>query len=300
VAGVSLVSLWQTAIIVLLALVPGAAYVSIINDVTDREDDLVAGKRNRMAGRSPTTIALLLLATTTPGLVFCWLWRDDVHLLTAYLCAWLVYSLYSLPPFRFKTRGILGVLCDASGAHLFPTLVAVLLVFRDTHQPPRLPWVVAVAVWSFAYGLRGILWHQLSDREHDLQSNVRTFAQRHPAATTERLATFLVFPLELASLIAILLQLHTLWPWLFLAVYAYLAFRKKRYWAMNPVIVVTKPRFFIVLHEYYDVYLPLAILISAAIRHPLDAIAIAVHLTLFPQRALQAWRDAQNLRPRFR
>jgi len=35
-----------------LAMVPGAAYVSLINDLTDEADDRAAGKPNRMAGRS--------------------------------------------------------------------------------------------------------------------------------------------------------------------------------------------------------------------------------------------------------
>lgn len=290
-------SLWRTAIVILLALVPGATYVSIINDVTDREDDLAAGKRNRMLGRSRATIAALIFVTTLPGFIFSWLWRNDTHLLTAYLAAWLVYSLYSLPPFRFKTRGLLGVLCDASGAHLFPTLVAVLLVFRGAHQPPPNAWLVAVAAWSFGYGLRGILWHQLFDRDNDTQSNVRTFAQRHPVATSERLATFFAFPLEIAGLAALFVQMRSNAPVVLLLCYLFFAWRRVRRWAMQPVIVSTKPRFFIVLHEYYDVYLPFALLLACAIRNPIDGIAAAAHLLLFPQRAIRAARDARNLLP---
>lgn len=297
-AGVPIVSLWRTAIVILLALVPGATYVSIINDVTDREDDLAAGKRNRMLGRSRATIAVLILITTIPGFVFSWLWRENTLLLTTYLAAWLVYSLYSLPPFRFKTRGILGVLCDASGAHLFPTLVAVLLVFRGAHQPPRIAWLLSVAAWSLGYGLRGILWHQLFDRENDTQSNVRTFAQRHSVATSERLAIFFAFPLEIAGLVALVVQLRSIAPVVMLLLYLFFAWRRVRCWSMQPVIVSTRPRFFLVLHEYYDVYLPLALLIACAIRNPIDGIAAAAHLLLFPQRASRAWRDARDLLPR--
>jgi hypothetical protein len=45
--------------------------------------------------------------------------------LSLYIMSWVAFSLYSIPPARLKTKGILGVLADASGAHLFQ--VALLL-----------------------------------------------------------------------------------------------------------------------------------------------------------------------------
>src|SRR6185503_20264135 len=49
---VPLTSLWRSALVTLLALAPGAAYVSVINDLTDLDDDRAAGKANRFEGRS--------------------------------------------------------------------------------------------------------------------------------------------------------------------------------------------------------------------------------------------------------
>lgn len=289
--GAPIWSLWQTAITVMLALVPGAAYVSVINDITDRADDEAAGKPNRLAGRSPLAIGMIVTATILPGLVFAWLWRNDVPLLSLYLAAWLAFSLYSLPPFRFKARGFLGVLCDAGGAHLFPTLVAVLLVYRGTGHPPDQAWLMAVGIWSLSYGVRGILWHQLTDRELDRAAGVRTFAERHPPAVARRLGTYAAFPLELLALATMLWLMHTLLPLLFLAVYAYVAAKRLRHWQMSAVIVAPKPRFLIVLHEYYDVYLPVAMLVSAALRHPLDWVVLPIHLIVFPARLRQTLRD---------
>src|SRR5688572_18236563 len=54
-----LTSLWLAALTLLLALVPGAIYVSIINDLADRHEDAAAGKVNRMAGLPPFLVALL-------------------------------------------------------------------------------------------------------------------------------------------------------------------------------------------------------------------------------------------------
>ena len=286
--------IWRTTLIVLAALVPGAAYVSVINDLTDRDDDLAAGKANRLAGRSSFFAAALIALTAGTGIVISYLWRHDAFLLTAYLGAWLAFSLYSLPPFRFKKRGILGVLCDASGAHLFPTLVAVILAFRAAGRPLSVPWLVAVSAWAFAHGLRGILWHQLSDVEHDRRSGVRTFAERAPRAA-ELLGTWVAFPVELIALAALLWLTGSAWPAAALAFYTGVTWLRVRRWRINPVIVTPRPRFLIVLREYYDVFLPVSILIASSMRHPHDWIVLAIHLVLFPSRTLQAVRELAQL-----
>ena len=297
VLDVPLTSLWRTAVVLLAALVPGAVYVSVINDLTDRDEDRKAGKPNRLDGASRAKAAILVALPVAAGIAVALLWRDDVALLTAYLAAWLAFSLYSLRPFRFKARGIFGVLCDASGAHLFPTLVAVLLVARDARGEAGAAWLAAVAVWSLALGLRGILWHQLTDRENDRSAGVRTFAQRHPPAVAERLGTRVAFPLELAGLASLLWQLRSPWPLVLFAVYVVFALRRMRVWSLNPVVVRPAPRYFIVLHEYYNVFFPLSLLLALALRHPMDGIVLLIHLAVFPARAWQFAGESWRLRP---
>jgi 4-hydroxybenzoate polyprenyltransferase len=293
-------SLWLGALTVLFAIVPGAAYVSVINDVTDRAEDAIAGKPNRVSGRSRTAVVALVAIPIAAGLFFAFLWRDDVFLLSLYLAAWAAFSLYSLPPFRLKTRGLVGVLADASGAHLFPTLVAVVVVFRAADRPVDLTWLGVVGTWAFAYGLRGILFHQLSDRENDHSASVHTFAARHPPHVAARLGTFIAFPLELAAVAVMLWQIGSRWPVAFLALYALQAAVRIYRWNWNVVIVTPRPRFFVVLQEYYDFFLPIAILIASAFRHPVDILALAVHLLVFPRR-LRYWliEIRERLRARF-
>lgn len=291
----SIAALWPAALTLLVALIPGAAYVSVINDLTDRREDLAAGKPNRFATGSPAIGFVVVAITVAGGLFFSYLWRRDVLLVTVYLSAWLAFSLYSLPPFRWKTRGILGVLCDASGAHLFPTLVAVAMAYRGAGRTPDLAWLVAVGSWAFANGLRSILWHQLSDRENDRTSGVRTFAERHPPGVAVFLGTWIAFPVELVSLTVMLWKLQSVWPVLFLAVYVQSVRWRAYSWKMNPVVVAPKPRFLIVLHEYYDVYLPIAILAASAFRNPHDVVVLAAHLLLFPIRTRQTLRDIGKL-----
>ena len=288
---VPVASLWMAALTVLAALVPGAVYVSVINDVTDRADDLAAGKTNRMSGRSPAFMAAAVAIPVSAGVLISVWWRHDTLLLTLYLCAWLAFSLYSLPPFRFKTRGLAGVLSDAAGAHLFPTLVAVVLAFRGAGKPVDAIWMLAVAAWAIGYGVRGILWHQLTDREHDARASVRTFAQRHPPEVSVHLARYAAFPLECAGLAVILWRLRGLLPILALLLYTAFVVRRLTRWKMHAIVVEPRPRYLIVLAEYYHVFLPLSLLFASALERPIDFATIAVHVLLFPRLIYQTAKD---------
>ncbi len=286
---VAVSSLWAGALLLLLAVVAAAVYASVINDVTDRADDVAAGKRNRVAGRSRSMIAALIAVTVGAGFLFAWLWRDDARLLLCYLATWLAFSLYSLPPFRFKGRGAAGVLCDAAGEQLFPALVAVFLACRGAQRTASGAWVASVAIWALAYGLRGIVWHQLTDVDNDRAAGVRTFARRHPRAAP-LIGTFVAFPLELGALAAMLWKIGGAWPPASLVLYLLYAVRSARRWQTAPVIVVPKPRFFIVLHQFYSDLFPVALLITASVRDRRDLVVLAAHLLLFPRQAVHAIR----------
>jgi hypothetical protein len=167
-------SLWPVVALALPALIVCASYVSILNDLTDAKDDQASGKPSRWPRESRIVPALLLAGCIAAGGVFLIAWRKDALLFCAYLFCWLAFALYSAPPFRLKARGIWGVLADASGAHLFPTLFAVVLVYHWNRTEATTQWTILIALWSFAAGVRGILWHQLEDAVNDRKIGLRT------------------------------------------------------------------------------------------------------------------------------
>ena len=293
--GRPIASSWLSAVALLLSLLAGAVYVSLVNDLTDIDEDRAAGKSNRMAGRSRPFRALALLLPLAVGLLFLVAWRDDPWLAAAYLSAWIAFSLYSIPPFRLKTRGLAGILADASGAHLFPTLVAILLAFRAAQQPVDPVWIAAGATFALGYGLRGILWHQLSDRDNDEVANVRTFAQRHSIRATAAIGAWIAFPLELAGLAVLLWMIASPIPLLMFAFYLVLGARRIRSSQTRVIVVRPVPHYEILMHEYYDVFLPVAILLAAALRHPIDLAVLAIHLALFSRRPARAIEDSWHL-----
>jgi 4-hydroxybenzoate polyprenyltransferase len=282
--SVSVFSLWPLLVLALVALVSCAAYVSVINDLTDRADDAASSKTNRLAGRSRAFVGLLLVCCVAPGAMVAFRLRDDLLLLILYFGAWAAFSLYSIPPARLKNRGFPGVLADASGAHLFPSLFVAALVFRSQKMPVDLLWLASVAVWSLSYGLRGILWHQLNDLQNDELIGLRTFACRFGPARLRRLGAFVIFPLEMAALAFMLAQAGSSVAIAFLFLYAALEVARKLYWNLNFVIVAPRLKYRVVMLEYYEFFYPLAFLLSSSLKHPADALILFAHFLLFPRR----------------
>lgn len=294
--GTPLLPLWPSLLLLLAALLPGAVWVSVLNDLTDRAEDRAAGKANRMQGRSAGFAAAALGVPMAAGLAVGWLWRDAPALQLAYGLAWLAFGLYSLPPLRLKARGGWGVLADAAGSNFFPGQVAMLLAFQAAGAAPDRYWLAAGGLWSIAWGVRGILWHQLSDVAADAASGVATFVRRRGERVAAAVGHWAVIPAELAGLAALLWMLRDPLPLLAGLVYLLLVRRRLRVFRVNAVFIAPKPRQLIVMLEYYTVFLPLALLASAAIRHPADGLLLLAHLLLFPAGAALALRDMWRLR----
>jgi len=297
---ISIISLWPMLLLLLVALTACAAYVSVINDLTDFKDDQASGKANRLVGKSRAFIITLLACCILSGSAVAIDWRSEPLLLFLYLASWIVFTLYSLPPVRLKKRGVFGLLADASGAHLFPTLLAVALVYTWHVGPVDKLWFASVAIWSLSFGLRGILWHQLSDLHNDEKIGLATFARKHKIELLRGLGNFIIFPVEVGAFCFMLWHTGSRLAILLLGYYALFTFLRKRLWGVNLVVVVPEARFHITMQEYYEVFFPLAFLLSSSGRYPFDALIIVPHLLLFPRRALQSVKDIKIFRAAFK
>lgn len=288
--GAAIASLWSEGLIFLLSLLPGAVFVSIVNDLTDVRSDAAAGKANRMASRSLLFRATGLGGAVAAGLPFFWHWSDRPILFGLYAAAWLAFTLYSVPPARLKGRGAAGLAADAAGAHLFPTLLAAAVVFSASGGPPDGAWMSVLAIWSFAYGCRGNLWHQLLDRAGDREARVATFAVTHSTRVAQR-AAGVFFAVEGGALLALLLLVNGILPFLAAIHYLLLAWRRWRCWRLPTVIAEPRREYRLWLDDYYGVLLPLALLVGSALKHPVDLVTAAGHLILFPRRPAETAAD---------
>jgi hypothetical protein len=286
-------AIWREALMALVAIVPAAVYASVINDLTDLGDDLAAGKPNRLAGRSPLLGLTLIILSAGALAVISYRWRHNAVLLSLYVAVWLAFSLYSLPPVRLKKRGFLGILSCASGEHLFPTLVAVILAFRGAQRPDNSIWLMIVGAWALANGVRAILWHQLTDMEADRAVGARTFAARH-SRWAMLIGTWIALPSEVLAFTAMLVQMRSWWPVAAVGAYVPLVALRIRWWRIRYVIVTPKTGFLFLMNELNIVLLPIAILVASALRHRGDWIVLGVHFLIFPANVSDTLRATLN------
>ncbi|MBH8560006.1 UbiA family prenyltransferase [Hymenobacter negativus] len=273
-------------LLLLLALMVGATYVSVLNDWTDRADDAAAGKANRLAQQSGRTVAAVLVGCAGIGLAIGVYFYQLSHWAAAlYLGAWVAYSLYSLPPLRLKVRSGWGLLADTAGAHLFPQLLTATLVSQWAGVAPATLWLAVVGAWALGCGLRNILWHQLGDAANDAQAGVNTFVVRFGAVAGRRLALAALL-LEVAGLALLLGLLQQPLAYLALGLYGGLTLLRARVWRQPVVVAQPRPGQHILLNEYYEVYYPLALLLGQVWRSPSDGWVLVLHGVLF---GLHSW-----------
>lgn len=295
---IPLLSLWPVVVLALLALIVCASYVSVLNDWTDAKDDQLSGKPSRWLGKPRIYPVLLLAACVAAGCGFLIVWRKETWLFSAYLFCWLAFTLYSAPPFRLKVRGIWGVLADASGAHLFPTLFAVVLVYHWDRTEAPAPWTLLIALWSLAAGVRGILWHQLEDADHDRKIGLRTFACLHTKGA-ERLGV-LVFWLELAAFLPMLWLTRNALAASFLVLYGLFAWVRRRLLRIGLDVAKPGQASRMAMLEYYIVLYPLAYLLIASWQQPLVLLLLLFHSILFSRQLLYMVHEVVTMLPRHR
>jgi 4-hydroxybenzoate polyprenyltransferase len=177
------------------------------------------------------------------------------------------------------------VLADASGAHLFPTLFAVVLVYHWSRTEANTRWTILIALWSFAAGVRGILWHQLEDAAHDRKIGLRTFACLHGTKVAERLGVF-TFLLEAAAFSLMVWRTRNALAWLLLVLYGLFALVRRRLLGIGLTIIKPGQGSRMAMAEYYIVLYPLAYLLTASWQQPAALLLLLFHGILFSRQGL--------------
>ena len=291
--GAGAIEVAQMGVLYVVALAAGAAFVSAVNDLSDRDDDRRAGKPDRIGAN--TVPSLIIIAVSVgAGLVFLSNFAAVPFLFWTYAAGWLAFAAYSLPPLRLKAKAAAGVACDAVGAHVVPAVFALALVQRETMSPFD-PWLWAIVGWALACGLRGIISHQLSDEPFDRAAGIETFVIRFGPHGSRLLVRYLFFPVELATVIAMLVLIGSPIPIFGLAASALFLVGKTARFGTIPVLTGPAPRQAIVLADFYIVFLPLALLFALAWKDGAFTLLIPAHMLLFPANISATIRDLARL-----
>jgi len=106
---------------------------------------------------------------------------------------------------------------------------------------------------------------------------------------------YLFFPVELATVIAMLVLIGSPIPIFGLAASALFLVGKTARFGTIPVLTGPAPRQAIVLADFYIVFLPLALLFALAWKDGAFALLIPAHMLLFPANISATIRDLARL-----
>lgn len=162
----------------------------LANDLSDIEDDKKAGKRNAFRDTSINVGIVAFVITTllhfASVVLISMTWQFLVFSAVGYLFG----IFYSFKPFRFKERGVVGLVVASFFQRNLQLFVIPFMFVVD--------WVpfVLINVASFVYGIRFILIHQYMDYENDKVSGTKTFVGKAKKIT--KLIIYICVSIELA------------------------------------------------------------------------------------------------------
>jgi len=275
-----------------------AGFGYFINDWMDREEDQKAGKFNVLLGMHSAAVAgLLVMFLALAVLPWVFYFPKNAWTLSLLGAELLLFILYSVPPFRFKERGILGVLCDALYAHAVPAILAAVTFYElaEADHPHWILYLVVLGGWQFLLGLRNILLHMRGDLEKDIGTGTRTLAVKWGRDKLNFWLKTIVFPLELLGMLGFYALMCFWWPWwVIMAVYLPCFL----WYQMQYIHQVALPKGFtrritLWVDDPVVLWFPLMVLGNLAVRDPWMWILIGVHLVLFRNalvESVKAWR----------
>jgi len=274
---------------ILFSIISIAAFGHVVNDVFDIESDALAGKRNTMASIPKPIPLFLCLLLFMSGFLPAWLLHFHPPAVGLILLNYLWPSLYSMPPVRFKERGFAGILLDAAGSHITPTLL-ILVVFSQVGSAALdrsfFALAAVITIWASAQGFKGILYHQLADSENDHASNTSTWIRNiDQARIRSRLPIYNLFieGLITCALIGIIFPFCPIASVVFL-IYLIVEFVKNRMgfeFALDHDPQNIRPSVPFANDLFYGCWLPLAAALQLSVSAPVWAWVPLLQIALF-------------------
>ncbi len=274
-----------------------------INDWTDIIPDRQAGKRNSAAGISPPLRWVLLLALLA-GCLAIWFKINAIQSISFYI--WLAlmccFGLYSVPPFRFKERPVLGLLCDSLYTHVLPIGITISLFMPQNEGFFQRGEVILAAIiltsTLFIKGLRNILIHQIEDRHNDRRSGTHTFVTQLGALNSAQFINKIVVPAEVYSVFLLLsfLSLISLAP--LIAYVLFLGFTALLFSAWKFQFLPYRQLLFKLwyfMNDFYEEWLPCSLALGISIKFPQYWYVLPLFWALFPHILVNAWADLKKI-----
>lgn len=189
---------------------------------------------------------------------------------------------------------------DATGTHAVPTLFITSTFSHLVATPPLQVTGLAIAatVWSFFAGIRGILLHQLWDRNDDLRSHVKTFVTESNVESVRFWMSRIIFPIELLLLGSLILVIAHSAPLILVFTIVYFLLKITLFKADSTSTFDPAPvqKAYVIPHDFYEVGLPLILATAHSLQNAWFAILLLLQVTLlYPGIERRATNLVQSL-----
>lgn len=191
------------------------AFSYVINDFTDIDVDIKAGKQKVMHQISKASVVISMLIIILIGVIPMLLLVENKGIYIGYsVFLYLTGAAYSVHwLFRFKERGAAGLI-ECSVAQKCLPLVPLMFIFDVKWY-----YVALFMVISFVNGLRYILIHQAVDYENDIKSGVKTYVSE--GNNKYKSAIIAAFIIECALMLSLFIRLGLTYYFVFAVLVAY-------------------------------------------------------------------------------
>ncbi|HJX34285.1 MAG TPA: UbiA family prenyltransferase [Desulfatiglandales bacterium] len=190
---------------------------TMANDLSDTKEDSAAGKDRWISHLSVNQGRLIVIIVLAIGLLSIVMAKCDPGIIISFVATSVLGSLYSMGPFRFKERGLLGLLAYSLSVAMIYVLVPWMLFKSGIELLIMLFLAVMLDKWV------NLHFHQVVDYQGDLQMDIGTYAVRVGLERTRE-------SLRVASVLASLAMITVI-------VYTILLFNQERVWGV--IIAIT-------------------------------------------------------------
>jgi len=170
-------------------------YMFLVNDYFDMPTDKIAGKIRQIHYMPRVQVIGLIILIFMLGQIVTILLIGQTLYTLIYLISYFLATLYSAPPLRFKTRGILGTFWDALIEKSIPALL--IFSFFQRFSLDTLFLLVLFFVWEVEL----ITLHQYLDYEGDLKAQIKTYVVEIGLKKTLRILNYLQLLVALLILV---------------------------------------------------------------------------------------------------
>ena len=285
---------WESLLLILVALIIGGVYAYAVNDVSDIREDALRNKTNFFLNKGLGFRFLIFLLLISLGLVIIYFFQSHHLVVWIYMSNWLVFAMYSLKPTRLKERGFMGILFGTLGDSLLPNLFCIFVIGALFNKPLPLLWVLGISIWALALGIKYMIGHQLNDANDDIVTGTKTFVTSSKRKHIFYLVHGYFFPLEIIGLVIIFYCLSSFWLMSFLCLQLWSElFRSK---VFNRQIAIIYPQdqkqyYVVFLQEFYEIFFPLGILIELTVMDYQYIFIVMAFLIAFYSRIAHWFRE---------